>query len=138
LYGCLPACPPARLPACLLCSWLQSGHTSQDAIVPTAHSMLPCSVACPAVGFGDISLIEEPAKDGSLCPMMVYCKRPEAYDLLIPDGHFTQYVSAVGQALQLLPCHTLLTSKRPALPPPAPPACLPALLLVVAASTTTF
>jgi hypothetical protein len=46
----------------------------------------------PAVGFGDLfDVLGEDA--GRLCPLMSYCKRPEAHEILVPDGHFVQHVS---------------------------------------------
>ncbi|PSC73673.1 autophagy-related 16 [Micractinium conductrix] len=44
-----------------------------------------------AVGFGDMSSIAG-ERDGGLCPLMIYCKKPDHYDILIPDGQFTQYM----------------------------------------------
>ena len=47
----------------------------------------------PTVGFGDLfNVMGEDA--GRLCPLMSYCKRPEAHEILVPDGHFVQHVSA--------------------------------------------
>ncbi|PSC76645.1 NHL repeat containing [Micractinium conductrix] len=44
-----------------------------------------------AVGFGDLGHIRG-SMDGPLCPLMIYCKQPSNYDILIPDGQFTQYL----------------------------------------------
>ncbi|PSC68200.1 KDEL motif-containing 1 [Micractinium conductrix] len=44
-----------------------------------------------AVGFGDISRIRG-EDNGGLCPLLIYCKTPSHYDILIPDGQFTQYL----------------------------------------------
>jgi len=46
------------------------------------------------VGFGDISHIDYGTEEGGTCPLMIYCKKPEDFDILIPDGQFTQFVSA--------------------------------------------
>ncbi|EFN52111.1 hypothetical protein CHLNCDRAFT_139417 [Chlorella variabilis] len=41
------------------------------------------------VGWGDIFGVKD---DGDRrCPLFTYCRSPESYDILIPDGHFLQF-----------------------------------------------
>lgn len=79
---------------------------------PQAHGCLrrhSCTIHCRhsistphTVGFGDLSHIAGEPPWGGLCPLMVFCKKPEHYDILIPDGHFTQHVSWVDGAVAVL------------------------------------
>ncbi|KAL4427661.1 hypothetical protein ABPG75_001750 [Micractinium tetrahymenae] len=43
------------------------------------------------VGFGrDIGKADKPGANGGLCPVFTYCKSPNDFDLLLPDGHFIE------------------------------------------------
>ena len=64
--------------------------------VPASHDFLPFRAQLLAVGFGDISRIRG-EDNGGLCPLLIYCKTPSHYDILIPDGQFTQYVRVACQ-----------------------------------------
>ncbi|GAB4813885.1 hypothetical protein N2152v2_000931 [Parachlorella kessleri] len=43
------------------------------------------------VGWADLVGIER-REGGRLCPLLAFCKRPENYDILVPDGHFIQHM----------------------------------------------
>lgn len=43
------------------------------------------------IGWWDISWIDKESKNGGLCPLMVYCKFAEHFDILLPNGHFIEY-----------------------------------------------
>ena len=57
----------------------------------------PCRFGLPslefAVGFGDVSQISGEEDNGGLCPLLTYCKRPDHYDIPVPDGQFKEFVS---------------------------------------------
>ncbi len=61
------------------------------------------------MGWGDVIGIQK-GEGEHLCPLMAHCKRPETYDILVPDGHFIQHVSMQAALLFILSVGALCAS----------------------------